>query len=99
MDGGKIEESHAHHVQNRGRNFVMRELVVSRRSLAGSEVFHLESPWDFTTVLPLMSSDAFIRRLHLLLLSFCKRLLNYSNLVSMKFSLIGSLIVEMTLSK
>lgn len=41
-----------------------------------------------------MSSTAFIRRLHLLLLSFCKRLFNYSNLVSLKFPLIVSLIVE-----
>ena len=40
---------------------------------------------------------AFIRRLHLLFLSFYKRLFNYSNLVSLKFPLIGSLIVEMAL--
>lgn len=39
VDGGKIEESHAHHVQNLGRNFVMRELVVSRRSLVGVRGF------------------------------------------------------------
>jgi len=45
----------------------MRKLVVTRRSLVGSEVFHLESPRDLIIVLLLMSSVAFICRLHFLL--------------------------------
>lgn len=91
-----IEKSHVRHVADRERNFVMRELVVTWQFLSGRRFSHLKSPWNLALVPSLISSATFIRSpSHLPLLSFCKRLFNCSNLVSMKFALIGSLIVEM----
>lgn len=58
LDSGKIGRiTHVHHVPSQGRNFVMRELATR---ISGQRFFHLESPWDFTLVLSIISSVAFI---------------------------------------